>query len=116
MKPYKFSWGGCKGGGFFEPPLRFLFGTPFLFAKRNGVKKNPFLPKRRAWIAPHPSYKTYETYFSTISSTSMGQALTQMPQAMHLEATGLSGTFTQTWKGQTSAHLPQPMQSFLLIM
>ena len=35
--------GGCKGGGFLEPPLRFLFGTPFLFAKRNGVKKNVLL-------------------------------------------------------------------------
>ena len=37
--------GGCKGGGFLEPPLRFLFGTPFLFSKRNGVEEKAF---------PHP--------------------------------------------------------------
>ena len=47
----------------------------------------------------------------------MGQLLTQMPQAMHLEA-GPPDTAGDTirWKGQTSAHLPQPVQSFLLIM
>src|SRR5699024_3742511 len=55
-------------------------------------------------------------HFSTISRISMGQALTQMPQAMHLLATGLSSAFTSTWKGQMSLHLPQPTQSFLLIM
>ena len=54
-------------------------------------------------------------YFSTISSTSMGQALTQMPQAMHLDA-GLSGFITMTFMGQASAHLPQLTHSFLLIM
>ena len=49
-------------------------------------------------------------YFSTISRISMGQLLTQMPQAMHLLA-GPPETAggTITWKGQTSAHLPQPM-------
>ena len=45
----------------------------------------------------------------------MGQALTQMPQAMHLEA-GLSGFITMTFMGQASAHLPQLTHSFLLIM
>ena len=54
-------------------------------------------------------------YFSTISSTSMGQTLAQMPQAMHLEA-GPSAFMTMTFMGQASTHLPQPTQSFLLIM
>ena len=42
-------------------------------------------------------------YFSTISSTPMGQALTQAPQEMHLEA-GFSGFSTMTFMGQTSTH------------
>jgi len=45
----------------------------------------------------------------------MGQAFTQMPQAMHLE-TGLSALWTITFMGQTSTHLPQPTHFFLLIM
>ena len=45
----------------------------------------------------------------------MGQALTQMPQAMHLEA-GLSGLRTMTFMGQASTHLPQETHFFLLIM
>ena len=45
----------------------------------------------------------------------MGQALTQMPQAMHLE-TGFSSFLTMTFMGQTSTHLPQPTHFFLLIM
>ena len=45
----------------------------------------------------------------------MGQALTQMPQAMHLE-TGFSGLWTMTFMGQTATQAPQPTQSFLLIM
>ena len=45
----------------------------------------------------------------------MGQALTQMPQAMHLEA-GFSGLRTMTLVGQTSTHLPQDTHFFLLIM
>ena len=45
----------------------------------------------------------------------MGQALTQMPQAMHLEAGAFSFSMTRP-KGQASAHLPQEVQSFLLIM
>ena len=39
----------------------------------------------------------------------MGQALTQMPQAMHLEAVGLVSTLTKTPKGQASAQAPQPL-------
>lgn len=57
-----------------------------------------------------------KSYFSTISRTSIGHALTQIPQAVHLDAVGLSSAFTITPKGQTSTHLPQPVQSFLLIM
>ena len=45
----------------------------------------------------------------------MGQALTQMPQAMHLEA-GLPSFRTMTLVGQTSTHLPQETHFFLLIM
>ncbi len=45
----------------------------------------------------------------------MGQALTQIPQAMHLVVVAPSGA-TITFMGQTSAHLPQEVQSFLLIM
>ena len=45
----------------------------------------------------------------------MGQALTQMPQAMHLEA-GASGFWTMTFMGQTSTHLPQETHFFLMIM
>lgn len=56
-------------------------------------------------------------YFSTISRISMGQLLTQMPQAIHLPAVAPeTAGETMTWKGQTSAHFPQPVQSFLLIM
>ena len=43
----------------------------------------------------------------------MGQALAQMPQAMHLEAVSL---MTMTFMGQASTHLPQPTHFFLLIM
>jgi hypothetical protein len=45
----------------------------------------------------------------------MGQALTQMPQAMHLEA-GDSGFSTMTFMGQASTHLPQLTHFYLLIM
>lgn len=45
----------------------------------------------------------------------MGQALTQIPQAMHLD-TGLPSLCTMTFVGQTSTHLPQPTHFFLLIM
>ena len=45
----------------------------------------------------------------------MGQALTQMPQAMHLVVGPFSGA-TMTFMGQASTHLPQEVQSFLLIM
>ena len=45
----------------------------------------------------------------------MGQALTQMPQAIHLEA-GLSGFRTMTFMGQASTQAPQLTHSFLLIM
>jgi hypothetical protein len=54
-------------------------------------------------------------YFSTISSTSMGQALTQIPQAMHLDA-GFSGFRTMTFMGQTATQAPQLTHFFLLIM
>ena len=45
----------------------------------------------------------------------MGQAFTQMPQAMHLEA-GLPSFRTMTFMGQTSTHFPQETHFFLLIM
>ena len=45
----------------------------------------------------------------------MGQALTQIPQAMHLEA-GLPSFRTMTFMGQISTHLPQETHFFLLIM
>ena len=45
----------------------------------------------------------------------MGQALTQIPQAIHLEA-GLPSFKTITFMGQTSTHLPQLTHFFLLIM
>jgi len=45
----------------------------------------------------------------------MGQALTQMPQEMHLDA-GASGFSTMTFMGQASTHLPQETHFFLLIM
>lgn len=45
----------------------------------------------------------------------MGHALTQMPQAMHLLVGPFSGA-TITFMGQISTHLPQEVQSFLLIM
>ena len=45
----------------------------------------------------------------------MGQALTQAPQEMHLEA-GFSGFSTMTFMGQTSTHLPQLTHFFRLIM
>ena len=45
----------------------------------------------------------------------MGQAFTQIPQAMHL-AVGPSAGMTMTFMGQASTHLPQEVQSFLLIM
>ena len=55
-------------------------------------------------------------YFSTTSRISIGHALAQMPQAMHLEAVGASSTFTSTPNGHASLHLPQPTQSFLVIV
>lgn len=45
----------------------------------------------------------------------MGQAFTQMPQEMHLEA-GFSSFRTMTCMGQASTHLPQLTHFFLLIM
>lgn len=45
----------------------------------------------------------------------MGHALTQMPQAMHLEA-GLSGLRTMTFMGHASTQAPQLTHFFLLIM
>ena len=45
----------------------------------------------------------------------MGHALTQMPQAIHL-VVGPSLGATITFMGQISTHLPQEVQSFLLIM
>ena len=45
----------------------------------------------------------------------MGQALTQMPQAMHL-LVGPSWGATITFMGQISTHLPQEVHSFLLII
>lgn len=45
----------------------------------------------------------------------MGQAFTQIPQAMHLLVGPLSGA-TMTFMGQASTHLPQEVHSFLLIM
>ena len=40
--------GGCKGGSFLEPPLRFsLWHTVSLFQKRNGVEKNARPPTFR---------------------------------------------------------------------
>ena len=42
------------------------------------------------------------------SRISIGHALAQMPQAMHLEAVGASSTFTSTPNGHASLHLPQP--------
>ena len=45
----------------------------------------------------------------------MGQALTQIPQAIHLDVGPFSGA-TMTFMGQISTHLPQEVQSFLLIM
>lgn len=55
-------------------------------------------------------------YFSWISRIPIGHAFAQMPQAIHLEAVGASGAFTITPIGQTSTHLPQPTQSFLLMI
>ena len=46
----------------------------------------------------------------------MGQALAQMPQAMHLEGGRSGAVCTISPKGHTSTHLPQWTQSFLLIM
>ena len=43
---------------------------------------------------------------SRISRTSIGQALTQMPQAMHFEAAGAPATCSITPNGQASTHLP----------
>lgn len=45
----------------------------------------------------------------------MGQALTQMPQAIHL-LVGPSLGATITFMGQISTHLPQEVHSFLLII
>ena len=45
----------------------------------------------------------------------MGQALTQMPQEIHLLAV-LPSFRTMTFMGQISTHLPQETHSFLLIM
>ena len=59
-------------------------------------------------------YKNYSV--STTSSTSIGQAFAQIPQAVHLEAVGASSAFTITPNGQASTHLPHPVQTFLLTM
>ena len=45
----------------------------------------------------------------------MGHALAQIPQAIHFELGPFSGA-TMTFMGQASTHLPQEVQSFLLIM
>ena len=52
------------------------------------------------------NYRIY-IYSSTTSSTSIGHAFAQIPQAIHLEA-GLPSVLTIRPKGQASAHLPQP--------
>jgi hypothetical protein len=54
-------------------------------------------------------------YSSTTSSTSIGHAFAQIPQAIHLEA-GLPSVTTIRPNGHASAHLPQPTHFFLLIM
>ena len=54
-------------------------------------------------------------YSSTTSSTSIGHAFAQMPQAIHLDA-GLPSVFTIRPNGQASAHLPQLVHFFLLII
>ena len=46
----------------------------------------------------------------------MGQALAQMPQAMHLLGVAAPGAMTITCMGQASTHLPQPTHFFLSIM
>ena len=46
----------------------------------------------------------------------MGQALTQMPQAIHLAAGVSALGATITFMGQASTHLPQEVHSFLLII
>ena len=45
----------------------------------------------------------------------MGQALAQMPQAMHLLGAAAPGAMTITCMGQASTHLPQPTHFFLSI-
>lgn len=45
----------------------------------------------------------------------MGQAFAQIPQEMHL-LVGPSAGATITFMGQISTHLPQEVQSFLLII
>lgn len=52
-------------------------------------------------------------YSSTTSSTSIGHAFAQMPQAIHLDA-GLPSVFTIRPNGQASAHLPQLVHFFLV--
>ena len=55
-------------------------------------------------------------YASLISRTSIGQAFTQIPHAIHLLAYSLSSAFTITPNGHASTHLPQPIHFFLSIM
>ena len=79
-----------------------FFCNPQLFFKKRAAGKNRLL----GYV---------NDYFSTISRISIGQAFTQMPQAMHL-VVGPSAGATMTFMGQISTHLPQEVQSFLLIM
>ena len=53
---------------------------------------------------------------SAMARTSRGQAFTQIPQAMHFDVAGMSFVLAITPLGQTRLHLPQPMQTFLLII
>ena len=76
-------------------------------------RQNTIQQKKRT--AKAVLYVTKNNYFSTISRTSMGQALAQMPQEMHLEG-ALSSFMTITFMGQASTHLPHLTHSFLLIM
>ena len=64
----------------------------------------------RASVAPD------HFYFSSINRQSIGQACAHLPQAMHLNAFSVAGSFLITCIGQTSTQVPQPVQSFLFTM
>jgi hypothetical protein len=90
--------------------LGVFFYEKSLRAAITGVNKGREIPGNRGFArnAAQPASEMYKS--------SIGQAFTQIPQAIHLEGVSRSGALTTTLKGHASTHVPQPTHLALLII